>query len=562
VLSGEFNLVIISGNAGDGKTAFVQQLERQAEREGANMRREANGAVFELQGRTFVTNLDGSQDEGDKINDDVLLDFFRPFEGAEEEKWEIQETRVIAINEGRLVDFLSDHEQRFPRLTMIVKSGLRGSDPEAGVALINLNLRSVVADVQGENSSIFDRLIRRMTAPKLWEACKSCDIKDRCYIHHNAQTFMDQTAGPKVIKRLKTLHAVTHLRGRLHVTLRDLRSALAFMIAGTRDCNDVHELYRNSDPQALQEILSGYYFNAWMGGVHGSEDRLISLLREIDVGAVSNPELDRAFALLSPDDRELSRFSFAERNSYADDLLQKAFTDLPIDFSAKIGTERRAVYKRYVAMARRRHYFERRDEGWQQMLPHASASEFLQLVSENVEELHERVSGLLTAINRGEGLRNPMRLRGKLALRVRQVNKGTIRSYRLFDQEAFSFERPILAGGTQFIEYLPQKLLLRYQSATGGHSAVLNIFLDVYEMLLRLNEGYRPSIEQQEGFYRNLAVFKNLLGSAPYQEVLLTETGHDFYRINREETGVLSLERLRGTSSHEHQNARQGVSNS
>jgi hypothetical protein len=31
----------------------------------------ANGARFELRGRTFLSNYDGSQDEGDQKNDDV-----------------------------------------------------------------------------------------------------------------------------------------------------------------------------------------------------------------------------------------------------------------------------------------------------------------------------------------------------------------------------------------------------------------------------------------------------------------------------------------------------------
>jgi hypothetical protein len=59
---------------------------------------------------------------------------------------------------------------------------------------------------------------------------------------------MDEKASPKVIERLKTLYTITHLRGRLHITLRDLRSALAFMLAGTRDCDEVHELYHQSTP--------------------------------------------------------------------------------------------------------------------------------------------------------------------------------------------------------------------------------------------------------------------------------------------------------------------------
>ena len=51
-------------------------------------------------------------------------------------------------------------------------------------------------------------------------------------------------SGQHVVERLKTLYALTHLRGRLHITLRDLRSALAFTLVGTRDCDEIHELYR------------------------------------------------------------------------------------------------------------------------------------------------------------------------------------------------------------------------------------------------------------------------------------------------------------------------------
>jgi len=43
--------------------------------------------------------------------------------------------------------------------------------------------------------------------------------------------------------------------------------------------------------------------------------------------------------------------------------------------------------------------------------------------------------------------------------------------------------------------------MLFYDSGD-GHKASLRVNLDIYEMLVRLNNGYRPSIEEQEGFYR------------------------------------------------------------
>jgi hypothetical protein len=66
-------------------------------------------------------------------------------------------------------------------------------------------------------------------------------------------------------------------------------------------------------------------------------------------------------------------------------------------------------------------------------------------------------------------------------------------------------------------------------------------------MLERLNRGYRPSLEEEQGYYLSLTVFKNVLGSAPYREVLLTTTGHDFYRIERHDDGRLEMSHLAGS---------------
>ena len=74
VLQGLFRLVIITGNAGDGKTAFLDRLMTVAAADGpVRPVRHVNGADFQLPGGLRLhTNSDGSQDEGDRANDDVL----------------------------------------------------------------------------------------------------------------------------------------------------------------------------------------------------------------------------------------------------------------------------------------------------------------------------------------------------------------------------------------------------------------------------------------------------------------------------------------------------------
>ena len=540
LLAGEFRLVAVTGNAGDGKTAFIQQIENAIEAD-STLERRPNGSTFSRAGRRFITNHDGSQDEDDITNDEVLRAFFAPFKGDDSHGWPEDETRIIAINEGRLVDFLTEHESRYGRLRTIVLAGLAGAPPEGGVAAVNLNLRSVVASPPGSvgPDSIFDRLLRRLTAEKYWEACAACDLRDRCYVHHNARTLMDPIAGPKVAERLRSLYTITHLRGRLHITMRDLRSALAFTLAGTRDCDQIHSLYTTPTADSRQHILNGFYFNAWQGG--GSTDRLLALLGQIDVGEATNPDLDRALDYLPPGDRETARFTFASRGNYDTQLLDRRHQELPQDALTESTAVRMTEHRDYVAMLRRRQFFERRDDHWKEMLPYRKYDEFWQLVTGR-KSADLRLEKLLLAINRGEGLTDPGRLGDVLALRVRVVEHGTVRSYRLFPGERFKLDLAVQSGN-RFVEHVPSALRLVY-TPPGGQPAELVVDLDMYEMLMRLNDGYRPSLEEQQGHYLTLAVFKNVLSSAPYQEVLLTRTGHDFYRIDRKPDGVLSLDAI------------------
>jgi len=403
----------------------------------------------------------------------------------------------------------------------------------------------VVAEPEKGQPSILERLIARMTQQEYWQACEKCDLKDKCFAYHNVRTFQDPVAGPKVIERLKMLYTITHLRGRLHITMRDLRSALAFMLVGTRDCDGIHQLYQYGGEETQNRILDGFYFNSWLGGAEGSNDRLISLLREIDVAEVSNPDLDRELVFLNPKTKARSRFSFAERTGYDDELVEALFRNLPRDYSTKNRSRLIAKHRNYLSHMRRRHFFERRDIGWKEMLPYGNIDTFLGAIKQpgakSVDEV--TVAAILRAINRGEGLSDPARLGNQLALRVRQVDKGTIHSYRLFDGDHFTLRTEQETAAHLFIECLSQALVLLYDSGD-GHKASLRINLDIYEMLMRLNNGYRPSIEEQEGFYLSLAVFKNVLSAAPYQEVLLTASGFEFFQIRRDDKGILHLEKV------------------
>lgn len=539
-LDGEFRLVVITGNAGDGKTAFLQKLEQQAKQKGAAVAPapRGNGTVFELTGKKFRSNYDGSQDEGEVANEEVLTEFLSPFKGDNASGWPTDETRLIAINEGRLIDFLECNTNDFAHLLKLVRRGLESGVPDDGVAMVNLNLRSVVASSQDGQPSILERLLKRMTHKKFWKRCEGCDLRSKCYVLHNVKTFQDETAGPLVTERLKTLYTLNDLRGRLHVTLRDLGSALAYTIVGTRNCEEIHSLYASGSPG---EIADSFYFNSWTGGEAGSSDRLLSLMAEIDVGKATDPRLDRALDFQPPDQLK-GLLRFESRSGYDTEILGRLYNDLPWNHSGHADGNRFIAHQSYVAMAKRRHFFERLDDSWRRMLPYHSAGKMLEVVRGEIKP-SEVLTSLMRAINSGEGFINPEQMKGKLVLQIRDVPNGTMRSYRSFPAELFHLRVEDSASRARFVEHMPTRLTLSFDGEAGS-TVNLDVNLDVFEMLHRLNHGYRPTVEELQGYYLSLAIFKNLLSSAPYQEILLTTTGHDFFRIEREETGRLNLEHI------------------
>ena len=233
VRRGDHRLVIITGNAGDGKTAYLERLltEAWADDPRRPIRRD-NGADFQLpDGRWLRVTYDGSQDEGEKSNDEVLLDFFASFAGADPAGIP-DETRLIAINEGRLVDFFDVHADRFPALAARVHAGLTGSVVEQGIAVINLNRRSLLHTDDEDFPPVFDRMLSTLTDPRRWTACEGCELIASCYARHNARTFAHAGAGPKISARLRHLFRLTELRGAQHLTVSPFQPDLA----GGRAC--------------------------------------------------------------------------------------------------------------------------------------------------------------------------------------------------------------------------------------------------------------------------------------------------------------------------------------
>jgi len=556
ILEGKHRLVIITGNAGDGKTAFIQQLEAEAVKQGSHIEllHGNNGKRFHLHRLDFETNYDGSQDEGDKGNDQVLNDFLAPFGGHNPFAQPDSAARIIAINEGRLRDFLHTYRDHYPYLHKAILDFLEAQGNLAqGLLIVNLNWRSVVA---GNENSILSRQVKKLVDPKFWAPCQSCEFKDRCFILANVNRFYDTNGSEQIIERLRTLFEVVYLRRRLHITMRDTRSALSYILLRDHNCDDVAQLLQNN--QSGLEYLKLFYYNAFAaadepanefvrskGGAKERPevaDRLLRQLMQVDPALVANPDTDRAMYFTTSEQLTSSPLLGFDYHSYDRQLLSVVHNELQNEKSNQGYVDDVAFLKErllFHAMLRRKSFFERRDSAWRAMLPYRYIQEFLELVGSSGQPANEQEmkSKIAFAISRATGMRQKSYAQNNVVLRASSTSKTSIKSFRLFPISQFSLQVPILGKLADYIEYTPDCLFFQHND----QSVYLTISLDLFELLYQISNGMVPSPADIQGYFLNLSIFKNALAHLPYREALLTEDDQEFYRIWADEKDVLHI---------------------
>ena len=550
IVSGTLRLVLITGNAGDGKTAFIQMVEARLERdEGAKVERRlaGNGIIAKVGPQRFETNWDGSQDEGDRTNDAVLREFFLPFGGAAP-KPPASDTRIIAINEGRLLDFLAAHRDELLWLDRVLGQLLAGAteDLPDWLAIVNLSLRALTLSGNDEGS-VTARLLAKFGDPRLWAPCSNCRAQSDCYAYANSRVLADPILGPRTAERVRQTLDVVRMRRRLHITMRDLRSALAFVVAGNRTCSEIVNLVDSGETKPL---LAGHVYNSLFAASSAAgpdayaddafNDRLLQEVGLLDVARTADPDDDARLWLLGTAGVRSDPPGLV-RNDRA--LLDELRTRLPLD-----GTElRKPVVKDEVrflhASLRRKLFLEREDPDWLAMLPFSRLAQFMrQLRAPDSESSSQDRDELGYAISASEGLQAGD-FRDYVAVRLAQEGDGSDRSFVTHEVSQFSLEPVNMRALARFVEYQPDLLVLRHKHR---EDVLLEIDVDLYESLARIGAGFTPSREELRGAWLNLRIFKEHLASMPSESLLLIRGGGDAYRIARvTEGGAIQVHRVR-----------------
>lgn len=552
VFDDRYKLLIITGNAGDGKTAFIRRIEEHKNVKDLKRYDNKNGAKFKINGVPFESNYDGSQDEEDRANDDVLRDFFKPFEGVTDYN-KAKEGRVIAINEGRLMEFLStskEHKQLASKIEDYFYQEESNSLPD-GLMIINLNLRSVVAGT-ADSPSLFRQQMKVLTQKDYWSKCETCSQNELCFIKYNIDSFNDSAIGDSIITRMEWLLRTASLKRELHITMRDIRSFIAFTLTRDYTCDDIENLIKSFE-NSPEEYWQLFYFNITNSKLcdSGKQDRLIKLLRETDIGEVAIPDLDRD--LFFGKHLDSNYLEFSERTLSLLEQFNNYKIQVPAHEQSTSVVERiKEIQKVFI----RHQFFEGKSKlislqngdkseandmpSFLLRLPYHSVFKFVNVLkqSDPGDSIRSSVS---KAISLNEGLDRASIYNKHLALSSTEIKDPHSKSFRLFELDDFELFVNKVDHLVGYLEYEPDSLLFRHK--TEKHIK-LTISLDLYEMLYFIQQGFSPSLNDLRGKYVELIIFKNLLENLNYKEVIVTKDNIEFFKISKGISSSLEIQSM------------------
>lgn len=520
IVAGKFLLVLLSGNPGDGKTAFLEHVRRRLKNVGAQFAYSSeNGWEARLKGRVYRANYDASEAYRGKHANEILDEMLTPLAGLYPPGSGIGFTALIAINDGRLRDYFL-HNDRYGWLGEVIYKKLRDpeSDTEPRVALVDLKGRCLTAK-QETDSSLFERMLLAILQHPGWDECKRCKARRMCFIRFNRDTLIDEQNGALVRVRLETLFHLTHLRGTRHTTIRDLRSALSYIIAGVRSCSEIHEEVRSGS--IVERWYDQLYFNAVFNPTGELDDELQDLAM-YDVGQYPVPRWDRF----------LHYNRAVEKKDKIHEMMLREFhrSVAPIE-----GLTHAALQKDWYQIMKRMLYFEMnesqvRNSEWRlppsaDLLPYRHAQTFQEVVAGSIEVDQVR-DWLCEGISASDGIVAPEVRSGYLCIRTANNPELEFTVFKRYPAKDFTC-RVITPPGAPFIEACPNTIELVHRDGDPS----LRIHLDLFELLMRMREGYSPEVLEWQPYLVDLAQFKTRLQRLRSDEIILMESGRVLHRV-------------------------------
>lgn len=525
IIERRVRLAVLCGNAGDGKTALLQHLARRLGF-GAHSSSERVLVGKTEDGLVVRMNLDGSAAWQGRSADEILDEFLEPFQqGIPTEDI----VHVLAINDGRLLEWIDNGNDTPLTRQLYDAVQMEAANDGSHIRFINLNQRSLVGDISTDRKEVNTEFLHRLLdqlygggqAAGIWTPCKSCRANGQCEVFRATRLFgpaevpfaADNAARSWARQRLFEALQAVHLRGETHVTVRELRAALVYILFGVHFCRDYHE--------NLAENAAPYWDRAFSPV---SPDRQGDVLREVarfDPALEAHPQLDRY--LLSPPTSDGGKTAPHYDSSSLESARRRAFFEWLPEQIEEIASSTDAL-----GLARGRNL------KW-----------FRSLAFDNADEKQQICSRLCRGISRLEDL--PLQA-------LERSNVVPLRiTPRTPTETTFWVEKPLSAFRLEAdvplateIDRLHRQAFLIYQYRSGEEEK-LRLGAELFHLLLELSDGYQLGDVSTDDTFAHLSIFVQRLIREDERELLAWNPMRDdrLYKISTQVTDHHSAARQR-----------------
>lgn len=266
--SGEAGLMVLTGNAGTGKTAvaeaYCQALHVDLPVD--------DSPVESAPGRWVVKDLSGLPGPAERLA--ALQRVLRAADAGAQ--------ALVCANEGVMRDALEELG-RSDVAEALEKALRHGAAQSGAVTVVNANRQRPTSE------RLWRQLLDYVTREELWGGCGGCPRDTSgCPMRSNAEALRDEG----VRAQLRTL--VRLGAGEAVPTLREVLAILSWAVVGDHTCSSVKEGARDRDRDAF--TATSAYFSRVVGGGLSPEaierSPLLSGMRRGRLGAVSDLEVD------------------------------------------------------------------------------------------------------------------------------------------------------------------------------------------------------------------------------------------------------------------------------
>ncbi|EFO79647.1 hypothetical protein OSCT_2511 [Oscillochloris trichoides DG-6] len=373
--------VILTGNAGDGKTYLCRQIIKKANEQPFHWERLQHEPII-LNGKRLYVIKDLSE-LGDAEGTALLRRVAATLSGESEDRY------LIAANEGRL-RALAGHDATLAPLYTLIHNQLTVGEAN-GARVLVINLTKVTT------SSFVRKTLEWMSAPVHWQVCETCESRAACPLAYNAR----QLAQPSIAARVQMLYQLLeHLD--IHVTVRDMLIHLAYTLTANQRCQ--HLQHMHAAHRDLSTLV--YYENIW--GHNASPDfqrkaSVVQHLERLHIGNHSLFELDNF--IVSGGESEEEQAQHRRLFPPAVDLNHLRFEQdrrAYLEVGAETGTQQETpMLIAWLPHCRRKLFFEREKQSEaNRLIPFLFLTDYLDLL-ENEQRHKESIRrNLVLGLNR------------------------------------------------------------------------------------------------------------------------------------------------------------------